>query len=205
MNYLTTKSVLDRVFSRIKDNSSTLRVRMLGWLNSTMQDAVSKREWTFLEKTVSLTITDNAITLPVDFDRELFIRNGQYIFTVGDRLTAYMAAEADIAGGEPYGYTLDATSLTFHPSASGTAELTYQAVFPAAGYEDGTIPTIFPINWLPVFERCMITAFYEYDVDADRLPLSLQLDAEQIRAMKKLDNQRKAIPQLSPKGYVRGQ
>lgn len=205
MSYLTTKSVLDRVFSRIKDNSPTMRVRMLGWLNSTMQDAVSKRQWTFLEKTASFAITDNAVTLPVDFDRELFIRNGSYVFTVGDRLTPFMAAESDIAGGDPYGYTLDATTLTFHPSASGTADLTYLAVFPSAGYEDDATPTVFPQYWLPVFERAMLTAFYEYDVDADRLPVSLQLDAEQIRTMKKSDNQRKAIPQLSPKGYVRGQ
>ena len=205
MNYLTTKSVLDRVFSRIKDNSPTLRVRMLGWLNSTMQDAVSKRQWTFLEKTATLTITDNSVTLPIDFGYELFIRNGEYLFTVGDRLTPFMAAEADIAGGDPYGYTLDETTLTFHPSASGTADMLYSAVFPAAGYDDGTTPTVFPQYWLPVFERAMLTAFYEYDVDADLLPVSLQLDAEQIRTMKKSDNLRKAIPQLSPKGYVRGQ
>lgn len=201
---MNTKTVLDRVFTRIKDNSPTLRVKMLGWLNSAMQDVVNERAWLFLDKTVSLPITASAITLPADFGRETFISVGYYLFTIGDRLTPEAAALADSYGGDPAGYTLDATVLTFHPSITGTANLTYTAAFPAAGYADDMTGTLFPDEFLPLFSQYLLTCFYEYDVDADRLPLGLQVNAEQLRRMKKLDNQRKPLPQLNAKGLVRG-
>ena len=200
---MNTKTVLDRVFTRIKDNSATLRVKMLGWLNSAMQDVVNERAWLFLDKTVTLSITAGTITLPADFGRETFIRVGDYLFTIGDRLTPQDAAIADGHGGDPHGYTLDATTLTFHNTLTGTAKLTYTATFPALGYDDGITDTLFPAEFLPLFERYLLTCFYEYDVDADRLPVGLQVNAEQLRRMKKLDNQRKPLPQLNRKGLVR--
>lgn len=201
---LTTKSVLDRVFTRIKDNSGTLRVKMLGWLNSAMQDAWAERSWLFLEKKVDIAIVSNAITLPADFGDEVFISiGGIYIFTVADRLSPSEAAYADERGGDPYGYTKDSDTLVFHPSADGTATLTYTAQVPDAGYVDDTTETIFPLEFLPLFERVLLSAFYEYDVDADRLPVGLKMDADQLRRLKKLDNRRKPLPQLNRFGMVR--
>lgn len=211
---MNTKTVLDRAFTRIKDNSATLRVKMLGWLNSAMQDVVNERIWLFLDKTVSLPITAGTITLPADFGREIFIKAGYYLYTVGDRQTPQNAAIADIVGGSlhygyvsgsNYGYTLDASTLTFHPSIpldTTTAALTYTAAFPVAGYTDGE-DTLFPSEFLPLFERYLLTCFYEYDVDADRLPVGIQVNADLLRKMKKLDNQRKPLPQLNRKGMVR--
>lgn len=203
MNYLTTKAVLDQVFSRIKDNSTALRVKMLAWLNSVMQDVINERAWVFLEKSASLTLVDNSVDLPADFGRETFLKNGIYVFTVSDRLSSEQAALVDSAGGEPFGYTLDTTSLTVHPSADGTLELHYVASFPAAWYSDGVDPTLFPIEFMPLFERYLLTCFYEYDVDESRWGSAAALDRRQLRTLKVLDNQRRPLPQLSSKGFVR--
>jgi hypothetical protein len=200
---MNTKTVLDRVFTRIKDNSSTLRVKMLGWLNSVMQDVVNERAWLFLDKSVTLPITAGAIVLPADFGRETFIRSGDYLFTIGDRLAPQEAALADSYGGDPHGYTVEGATITFHPATTGTASLSYTAAFPALGYFDSTDETLFPDEFLPLFAQYLLTCFYEYDVDADRLPVGLQVNAEQLRRMKKLDNQRKPLPQLNAKGLVR--
>lgn len=204
MNYLTTKSVLDTFFSRVKDNSSTLRGKAVYWLRSAMRDVLNERAWVFLEKTtLALTITDGAITLPTDFGKEVFIRTSNYLFTTKDRLTHEEAALADECGGDPVGYTLSASTITFHPAVTGTADLVYNATLPAAGYEDGTDPTIFPDEFEPLFERYLTTCFYEYDVDTDKMPLGVQLDAKMLRTLKKADNQRRAVPSLSAKGMVR--
>lgn len=203
MNYLTTKSVLDTAFSRTRVNDPTLRAKAVHWLRSTMRDVLNERSWVFLEKTTTLAVTDSAIALPTDFGKEVFIKNGIYLFTTADRLTPQDAALADSCGGEPVGYTLSATSLTFHPTAAGTADLTYVATLPAGGYADNTDTTIFPDEFEPLFERYLTTCIYEYDVDNDRFPASIQLDAKMLRTLKKADNQRKAVPPLNRKGMVR--
>jgi len=201
---LTTKAVLDRVFTRIKDNSSTLRVKMLGWLDSAMRDAWSERAWIFLEKSVSLTLVNGAITLPADFGDETFLNvDGRYTFTTGDKLTPTEALKADVRGGDVWGYTLSDTAITLHPATDGTVTLYYVAKMPDAGYADDTTETIFPMEFLPLFERSLLVAFYEYDVDADRLPTGIQLDAEHLRKLKKLDNSRKPLPQINNRGLVR--
>ena len=204
MAALTTKAVLDRVFNRVKDNSPSLRVKMTDWLNSAMQSAWAERSWLFLEKKVDIAIVAGSITLPADFGDEIFIRIGNsFIFTTGDNLTPADAVRWDVAGGDPQGYTTDDTLLTFHPAVSGTATLTYTAKVPDVGYTDGTDDTIFPREFLPLFERALLEAFYEYDVDTDRLPNGIRLNTEEMRRMKKLDNGRRPLPQLSTRGYVR--
>jgi len=201
---LTTQAVLDRVFTRIKDNSSTLRVKMLGWLDSAMRDAWSERAWIFLDKSVTLTLSGGSITLPADFGDETFLNVGdQYALTTGDKLTPTEALKADVRGGDVWGYTISSTAITLHPATTGTVTLYYTAKMPDAGYADDTTETIFPMEFLPLFERSLLAAFYEYDVDADRMPLGIQLDTEHLRKLKKLDNGRKPLPQLNNRGLVR--
>lgn len=204
MNYLTTKTVLDSAFSRTRVTDPTLRAKAVHWLRNAMRDVLNEREWVFLEKTATaLPVTDGEITLPADFGKEVFVKNGIYIFTTADRLTPSNAALADNCGGEPVGYTLTPTTLVFHPTTTGTADLTYVATLPTGGYTDGTDATIFPDEFEPLFERYLTTCFYEYDVDNDRLPVGLQLDAKMLRTLKKADNQRRPVPPLSRKGMVR--
>jgi hypothetical protein len=201
---LTTTAVLDRAFTRIKDNSSALRVKMLGWLDSAMRDAWGERTWIFLEKSVVLTLVNGAITLPADFGDETFLNvGGLYALTTADKLTPTEALKADVRGGDVWGYTLSSTAITLHPATTGTVTLYYVAKMPDAGYADDSTETIFPMEFLPLFERSMLAAFYEYDVDADRLPTGVQLDAEHLRKLKKLDNSRKPLPQLNTYGLVR--
>jgi len=201
---LTTQAVLDRVFTRIKDNSSTLRVKMLGWLDSAMRDAWSERAWIFLDKSVTLTLSGGSITLPADFGDETFLNVGdQYALTTGDKLTPTEALKADVRGGDVWGYTISSTAITLHPATTGTVTLYYTAKMPDAGYADDTTETIFPMEFLPLFERSLLAAFYEYDVDADRMPLGIELDTEHLRKLKKLDNGRKPLPLLNNRGLVR--
>lgn len=204
MTYLTTKSILDRALSRVRDTSDTLRLKMLGWLNSAMQDLINEpRDWTFLERTVTLPLTSNALTLPADFNREVTVRTGNYLLTTNDRLSAPDAAYLDEAGGDPAGYTVSATTLTIHPAATGTADLTYTAQFPATDYADDTSDTLFPREFLPLFERAMVAQFYEYDVDNERMGLGAGIYAELARKAKALDNSRKPSPQLDYRGFPR--
>lgn len=203
MTYLTTKQVLDKFFNRTRDNSSTLRVKALGWLNSLMTDVVNERPWLFLNKYVTLTIAANKITLPADFGLESTIAVSGVLLTDIDKLTEEEAFISDQGGGFIDGYTLDSTSITFHPSAEGAAVLNYSAQMPATDYVDSMAATIFPVEFIPLFERSLMTAFYEYDVDTDRLPLGLAVDKVQMSRMKKLDNSRKAIPKNNRNGFVR--
>ncbi len=204
MTAITTKIILDQVFTRVRDNSATLRVKMLGWLNSAMREVWAERAWIFLEKTVDLPISGGSITLPADFGDETFIRIGDsFVFTTGDKLTPSDAARYDVAGGDPAGYTSDGTYITFHPAATGIVSLSYVAKVPDDGYQDGTGATIFPMEFLGLFERAMLEAYYEYDVDTDRLPNGIRLNQEGLRRMKKLDNSRKPLPQLNNRGLVR--
>ena len=202
MTYLSTKGVIDRVFTRIKDNSATLRVKMLAWLNSAMQDVVNERAWLFLEKTVTLPLVGSSVTLPTDFGRETFIKVGTSCLTVGDRLTPEEAEQVDDAGGEPFGYTVGPTTITIHPSTTGTLDLTYTAAF--SELEDSTDNTLFPSEFLPLFERYLLTCFYEYDVDESRWGAAARLDQKQLSTLKRLDNARKPLPQLNYKGMTRG-
>lgn len=201
---LTTKAVLDRVFTRIKDNSGALRAKMLGWLDSAMRSAWVERRWVFLDTSATLTLTSSVITLPANFGDETFINvNGQYALTTADHLSPTEAMKADSRGGEVYGYTKTGTAITLHPATTGSVVLYYTAKVPDAGYSDDTTETIFPMEFLPLFERSLLAAFYEYDVDADRLPVGIQLDAEQLKKLKKLDNSRRPLPQLNSGGMVR--
>lgn len=204
MTYLTTKQVLDKFFSRVRDNSAALRVKSLGWLNSLMTDVVNERPWLFLDKSASLAITANQITLPVDFGLESSIQIGTYFLTSNDRFTPEDAFTVDqAAGGVVTGYTIEADTITFHPSATGTAVLHYTAQMPATDYTDGTDATLFPVEFIPLFERSLLTAFYEYDVDSERLPIGLAVDRAQMKRMKSLDNSRKALPKVNRNGYIR--
>lgn len=199
------KQVIDSAFSRIKDNSAALRVKMLSWLNSTMREVVNDRAWTFLDVgPATLPITSNAVTLPTDFGQETFVKYGIYTFTTSSRLTPTEAARADLCGGDPVGYTIENGKLTIHPSAEGTLDLSYTAKVPAAGYADDTTATIFPDEFIPLFERYLLSAFYEYDADPEKLNFGAAINQSMLRNLRIADNQRRPVPALSRKGMLRG-
>jgi hypothetical protein len=201
-SYLTTNAVLDAVFSRLRTTSADHRSRALSWLNSLTVQVANERAWNFLEKEVTIAIVDNVIALPDDFGEENSIEVEDIILIPQNIITdvqAFYADEYDPSG--LIGYTVQETGIEFHATAIGNAILNYTAR--VATYADGDT-TVFPAEFLPLMERAILTAWYEYDVDADRMPLSFQLDAALLKQMKKVDNRRKAIPQLNSHGYVRG-
>lgn len=204
MAYLTTKQVLDKFLSRVRDNSAALRVKSLSWLNSLMTDVVNERTWEFLNRSVTLTITNNQITLPADFSIERSIEVGDYILTYANKLTDKEAFRSDQSqSGIVEGFTVEDGTITFHPSAEGSAILHYTAQIPSVGYADTAEATIFPLEFVTLFERALMTAFYEYDVNAELLPVGFGIDKTQMRRMKQLDNSRKAKPKVNSNGYIR--
>ena len=201
---LTTKQILDSFFTTVKDNSSALRTRATEWLHTLMMSAADERSWLFLKKaSAALPITANTVTLPSDFSMEVCIKLGTILLTPENKLTDEEAFAADNGEGGA-GYTIDGSTLKLHGETTATtAVVTYIAHVPDAGYGDSTTATIFPAEFLPLFVRSLKTAFLEYDVDLDRLPISLQLDGAELRRMKKLDDRRRPPLKLNKHGYVR--
>ena len=199
--YLTAKAVLDQVFSRIKDNSATLRVKMLAWLNSIVIDIANDRPWNFLEKSATITIANSTIVLPDDFSTESSITVGDIILTPQNMLNAPDAFYWSQSSGTLVGYTINESGIVLYPTTTGTAILDYTAR--VGGYSDDTTATVFPTEFLPLIERALLTAFYEYDVDTDRMPTSFQLDAKMLSSLKRFDNQRKSLYRSNPHGYKR--
>ena len=200
-SYLTVKQVLDSVFSRLRTNSAEHRARMVHWLNSAMLQVVNEREWNFLEKTATIAIADNIIPLPDDFGNEISIQVGDVILTSRHLITDTDAFYADLIDPNSLvGYSVQETGIEFHAAAAGTAILTYTAR--VATYADGDT-TVFPTEFLPLFERALLSAWYEYDVDEDRIPLSFQLEPKMLKQMKALDNRRRGMPRLNSNGFLR--
>jgi hypothetical protein len=199
--YLTTKGILDQVFSRVSDNTSTLRVRMLAWYNSLAIQVANERPWNFLNTTVNIPIVNSVIPLPDDFGTETSITVGNIILTPQNLLNAPESFYWGQTSGILAGYTVDETGIALFPTTTGTAALEYSKRVPT--YADDTTSTIFPTEFLPLLERSLLTAFYEYDVDSERMPMSFQLDAKMMSQVKKIDNQRKSLHRLNVHGYKR--
>jgi hypothetical protein len=207
MTFLTTKSVLDAAQSMIVDQTAAMRLRMLNWLNLSMQSLVNEpREWEFLKKTASLPITANVITLPADYSDFGSLTVGAYFFTSEDQLTASETFQSSATGGAvPSGFVIDEKTgtLTIIPATTEVSVvLGYKGALPAGGYTDSTTATIFPEEFKPYLVRCLMTLRNEFDEEG-QFPLSLQINVAALRAMKALDNKRKAVPKISTNGYIR--
>lgn len=200
MAWLTTKSVLDAVQSRIVDQSDNLRAKMLVWLNIAMQQVLNEpRDWEFLKKSASVTVTNSVITLPADFGDFLSLECGDYFYTTESQLTP------DEVIMEYEGFVIDELlgTLTIYPATiEVTATLKYKAAFPVTDYTDGTGATLFPAEFRPLFTRYVMTVRDEFDAEAEA-SMSFKLDQLELKKMKALDNKRKAVPKINSHGYRR--
>jgi hypothetical protein len=168
-----------------------------------MVQVTNERAWNFLEKSATIAIVSNIIALPDDFGTEQYIKVGEIILTPRNIINDVDAFYAHLEdAGELIGYFVNETGIELHASATGTAILGYTARVQT--YTDDVIDTVFPLEFLPLFERAVLTAWYEFDVDADRLPSSFQIDAVLLKKLKELDNKRKAAYQMNPHGYTKG-
>lgn len=194
--YLNTHDMLDSLQTRIPDKSTATRANMLAWLNDAMRAVVNEpREWEFLKKTASLTITDSRITLPDDFGRVISIQIGsEFCFTQSDELTEKQAFDVTNGIYPNYaGYLCDLTYITFYGSFTGTTAVLTYLIQMNADYADVATATIFPIEFGLLLKRSVMSVYKEGNEEPSAT-LSVQLDAKELRTMKILDNRKKGTP-----------
>lgn len=204
MVYLKAKDILDKVATRIIDDSAETRVRMMSWLNDGMRSILREpREWWFLRGEASIAVVSGAMVLPSDFGEVVAIELGSTILGKNNLLSTKEAFDWEQSGGNvAAGYTLDATNLYLVPApTNGTAVFTYIKK-QTTDLTDVATDTIFPIECAEYLKRFVLTSFYEFDVD-DRLPYSRQILEVELRALKAYDNRQKPIPKRNPHGYTR--
>lgn len=201
---LTTDSILSGVLSRIRDNSTQMRTKLMGWMNELLQTLALNLDWKFLESTATLTVSENKVALPDTYGRFRFVSGENFFLAPGHRLPEERAyythrrGDYTLSGTATVGFTDDATHLYFHPQASGVVTLGFYRTIPE--YEDGDT-TILPDKFKPLIVRSLLSAYYEYDVDERALP-SLALDKEALAALTKDEYRQRAIPQVSSAGFI---
>jgi hypothetical protein len=203
---LTTAGVLNQVLTRIQDNSEEMRARLLAWFNVVGQMLYLERDWMCLEKVQrGIAIATNAIPKPTDYGRFVYAKHTTFFLQENDRLSDQEIADTEeeteaTTSTVATGFHEDADSIFFLPGAAGTADLKYQREIPA--YVDDDTETVWPDYFLPLYERSLLDAYYEFDRD-NRLAVSVQLDAGELLRLKEWENRQKPKPKLSPQGYLR--
>lgn len=201
MNYLSPDRVLDDTLTMIQDNSTTLRVKLLSWFNLLVYKVMNERRWNSLQKKLaSQTITSNTVTLPSDFESIVNIVGTNFFFD-----NNYLLSDEDIFLSQqgatsisaiPTGFGISGSTLTFYPATSDTTcDIKYNPYITSA-YQDNITETIFPVQFLPLFVRTLVSIYDEFDAD-DRTPLSISLNPQELSNIKKWDNQFQPLPKRS--------
>ena len=187
---ITTAQILDLALSKVTDNSAGARAKMLVWLNAGMQQIAMLRDWSFLKKDATLTLTNGYSVWPADFQTAISYTIGTDCVYANARMTPKDKASARY--GNTYGYRIDEdlAGFTLYP-APDSCVLGYKIVVPT--YADDSTATVFPVEMLNLFARAVVTDFYEYDTD-ERAVSSVQLYQMELKAAKKWDNQQSALP-----------
>jgi hypothetical protein len=208
VNYIKTKNILDDLMYSMPENTPEIRRRMLSWLNASMQGVIAEpREWNFLRRSSTLTVTNGAITVPADFDRVTGIGSSDFSWYMdnSNQLSNEDAYRCDASRTSwPMGWTLDPTrtTITLHPATlTGTVTLLYQAGWPG-DYPDSINDTIIPTEFTNLLQRAVLSNFYETDQNTDMAPISLQLDQLELKRMRALDNRRNPVIPGNRHGYL---
>ena len=207
MAMLTGKELLDNAISVIPNQDSGLRLLLLLWLNHVSTKlSINTIGWSCLEKTDStLTVVDNQITLPSDFEKLICTKqNSTFFLDANDELSEeeeYTAAGLD-RSGNPTRYAIDSEKITFYPAASGTVILKY--IKQSTAIVDSTAATVWPTKFNNVFHRACLDFYYEYDMDI-RAAMSYQLDNVEITLLEAWEISKRPLPQVdNTHGYMRG-
>jgi len=194
MDYCNTAAILTEALTRVHDNSTDMRTRLLSWLNSVMRSVANyPRKWEFLKKSATIAIGSGVFALPSDFGRVRSVNTGDYLFV-------QPLSDSEVFQ-ERIGFTVGATSITLHELDDVTSiDLNYTAAM-TADYTDVSTATIFPYECQTYFVRALVSAAYEYDKDNDILP-SLGLTEKELKQLRAMDNLRKPLPERSSRGYV---
>lgn len=208
MANLTGQQILDTAISRIRDKSPAMRANLLLWLGQIMQSVLDEpREWVFFSdfrKTVEVAIVSGVATLPEDFEEVVNIQIGtDYFFDLNNILSDRDAftINADFPNDStPRGIQITNTEVVFIPGVEdGTATLNYRPRLTAV--TDSTDETAWPPEFLNLFVRGLLTAYYEHDLNPS-LGYSVSLDYEEMRKLKAIDNRRKPVAKFSRHGYL---
>jgi hypothetical protein len=219
MTFLTGAGIIDDAMSIIRNNSTSVRLKMLRWTNIVAQKLAVVRPWTFLGNgTAIITPVSNVLSLPADYGEIVTLQaSGVFTLDCRHRLTPGEAQRADNAAtglSRPYGFTESIVSatdgqgvitrtpkITLH-GYGFTDPVTVNYTIEPGAIADSAILTCWPTKCRPIFQRALIDGFYEYDMD-ERAALSYQLNAAELSELKKWDNSQKPRTQNSRHGYRR--
>lgn len=204
---INTGTVLTAVQTRIHDNSTALRAKMLEWLNQTIATMAAERDWEFMKKTAARVVTANAILKPDDYARfryaQTLATGLEFHLKEANRLTdeeAFEMTDPNAVDPAAQGFTESSTSIIFYPGTTAdTVTLGYVCTVPE--YADNA-ETILPDKFGNLLKRSVLSAYYEYDVDERAIP-SMSLDQQELDRLKSEENRRKPIPKRSARGYLR--
>lgn len=220
MTFLTGAGIINDALSIIKNNSTPIRTKMLLWLNIQAQKLAVVRPWVFLSNgTATIVPVNNVLTMPADFGEIQSLSGGVAFFMDPRNLLndgeAFRLDNAFSGLSAPRGYTEGITEttagnppvttksaiITLHGGAYSEAVTVKYTIEPPA-IADTTSSTSWPSPCRALFQRCLLDAFYEYDMD-ERAALSYQLNAAELSELKKWDNSRKPRTQYNRHGYRR--
>jgi hypothetical protein len=206
MNYIKPKALLDDLMFSLEDKSPERRRQCLSWLNATLQSILNEpRDWQFLHRSTTLTITSNTVTLPDTFQSLETVKvDGVFCLTPANALTRKESwMMADIPATYPVGYEISGSTLTFIPGTTETScILEYQTGWPTTDYNDANTDTIIPQYFTNLVQRAILSNIYEFDRE-DFAAGSLQLDAIEMKKMKAWDNRLTPQSKSTPNGYLR--
>lgn len=209
---LTGAGILDSAQSMLRDPSADLRTKMLSWLQVAFQQAFLEHDWhDLLVLDSAVTITDNKAPKAslTNYGRFFSAKQGDasdgFLLLESDRLTpdeVFTTEEETVATSRiPAGWHEDSTSIYFLPGATGTVDIKHFRTVSTPADDDTA--TEWPDYFLPLFQRTLITTYYEYDRD-ERLAVGVQLDVSELSRIKKWQNKRLAVPKRDSKGYMWG-
>lgn len=192
MVFLNTDNIINNALSMVQDTSPSNQTRFLSYLNTAFRIMANERDWKFLCITANATPAAGIIPFPVSYQRMVSIVGDDFVITTNDMLTENEALKTHAKNK----VIEIATGLQLIPATTTDVDLTYIPEIPS--YVAGDI-TLFPEQTAAYFERCILTRYYEFDMD-ERWSTSKGLEDQMLAALKRWDNMLKPLPQYDSRG-----
>jgi hypothetical protein len=201
VTYINVAAIVTKALTKTDDTSTALRAKYVSWFNEVARDVLNQpRKWNLLTPVpVVIAIVANQITLPATASEIISIEAEDLFLTPKNQISEQDAFEDDYK--YDLCYTLANGVVTFYPSATGNATLTYE-LNKTTDYTDVSTATIFPIE----FENLFITGIRLHhlnDDDDDRYTTEVFKYAAEMKQVKAQDNKLNPRPQTPSQGYTR--
>ena len=179
MNYLTGSAVLDAAMTLSTDQTATMRSKMAQWMSMTAIDLSSRRKWNFLKTTQTLTVANNAISLPTDY-----LEFVDMVFSDGSTRS----------------FTETESEITFEPEVEDgiTVDLTYVAT--VSEMNDTATETVLPYYCKNALVFGILSFLYSFD-NEDNYQQYPPLYENAVNKLKALDNRYNVIPTYDDIGF----